>query len=746
MTTRIQQLAKLAMTVEKHSASIENPYQSPGLDEEKKKRKKEMTIDVDPGLMTSLAVGAGGLGALGTAYGIASDSQVGRIAKARKEFNPKAFGDRNLLPPNTTGLTYYNRILSPASQLNPFGKPVGDALVALRGNDTLMDLAGIDGYRLKTPKAQQGVSGAAHYRMFAAGPVPAYMHQMKAKYRDVTVPDNIGSGKYPTWMGEKLENFVATEMGEAINPYEFSTKYLPHEKQVKLMQDFHASLTPEEREYRQGVEALDETQYTKQTENYLPKAEMVADVRNTLKDVGITAGGAGAGGVAGHYLHRLFGGERGAGRHVATAAGAGLGGTAAYLGGTTKGRATATKLVNWLKKLTNKEASDMTYIQMLAKTASTADDLRIASGAVAKDAEPLTLKGLGGLLAGGVAGAGTGALAGAGGLAGATVGGLHGMFSDPGEDEEGEEKSRIWAALKGILGGGALGVAGGLAAGAGAVAGGVGGAAAGGVLGKKLFNDPSPAPAAQPLDVTTKTAKYTGLGAMIGGAGGIGLSAILSAIANKDAFYSGYIPADESYSGFREGGSTDWPGLAHSAIGGRYEGLPGHLVGGAGIGAGIGGAIGRYMDIKDEDKKEDKKSLVKSAYLGMLLGGTIGAGIGRHRPGKDGDVRRAAARGAIRGGFTGSGATIGGGIGLLGTLALMKGKSSTTKGILSALLPLLGAGAGGYGGYRVGDSIVANEDKALNRDALRQEDLRREAVESLPESSVEGLEEEQHAV
>jgi hypothetical protein len=643
MTTRIQQLAKLAMTAEKYSASIENPYQSPGLEKEKKKRKKEMTIDVDPGLMTSLAVGAGGLGALGTAYGIASDSQVGRIGQARKEFNSKAFGDRSLLPPNTTDLTYYNRILSPASQLNPLGMPVGKALVALRSNKDVMKALGTEAYHLKDHKAQQGVSGAAHYRMFAGGPVPAYMHMMKAKYPGVTVPEELGAGRYSSWMGEKLEDFVSSEMGERINPYEFSTEYLPHEKQVKLMQDFHASLTPAEQEYRQKVEDLDAGQYAKQTENYLPKAEMVADARNTLKDVGIAAGGAGAGGVAGHYLHRLFGGERGAGRHVATAAGAGLGGTAAYLGGTTRGRATATKLVNWLKKLTNKEASDMTYIQMLAKT---------AAGAVAKDTEPLTLKGLGGLLAGGVAGAGTGALAGAGGLAGATVGGLHGMFSDPGEDEEGEEKSRIWAALKGILGGGALGVAGGLAAGAGAVAGGVGGAAAGGALGKKLFNDTPPAGATE----------------------GLGAAGLLDTVTPPD------------------------PGMVAQG---------------------------------------NKESLVKSAYLGMLLGGTIGAGIGRHRPGKDGDVRRAAARGAIRGGFTGSGATIGGGLGLLGSLAMLRGKPSTTKGILSALLPLLGAGAGGYGGYRMGDSIVANEDKALEL-----ADLRRYAAESSSDSPEDSPSEE----
>jgi hypothetical protein len=88
-----------------------------------------------------------------------------------------------------------------------------------------------------------------------------------------------------------------------------------------------------------------------------------------------------------------------------------------------------------------------------------------------------------GALAGGVIGGTAGGVLGFGGAAGATVGGLYGLFSDPGEDEEGSKvhhvDRRLWRALKGALGGGALGVAG---AGAG-IAGGVLGAVEGGKLG-----------------------------------------------------------------------------------------------------------------------------------------------------------------------------------------------------------------------------------------------------------------------
>jgi hypothetical protein len=180
---------------------------------------------------------------------------------------------------------------------------------------------------------------------------------MKAKYPDVKVPEELGTGRYPAWMGEKLEDFVNLEMGERINPYEFSTEYLPHEEQVKLMQDFHASLSPAVQEYRQNIEDLSEEQYSAQTENYLPRAEMIVNMRDILKDVGITAGGAGAGGLAGNYLHRLFGGEKGTGRNIATAAGAGLGGAASFLGGTARGRGYMIQLGDLLKKLITKKAS-----------------------------------------------------------------------------------------------------------------------------------------------------------------------------------------------------------------------------------------------------------------------------------------------------------------------------------------------------------------------------------------------------
>lgn len=99
-------------------------------------------------------------------------------------------------------------------------------------------------------------------------------------------------------------------------------------------------------------------------------------------------------------------------------------------------------------------------------------------------------------------------------------------------------------------------------------------------------------------------------------------------------------------------------------------------------------------------------SLEKEAVFG-LIGGPLGAGLGMRKAKKEGrPVSHGAEEGFLRGMLTGSGAGVGGSLGLLGSSALMRGDSSTTKGVLAALLPLLGAGVGGYAGWRGGKPLV----------------------------------------
>jgi hypothetical protein len=91
-------------------------------------------------------------------------------------------------------LTHYEATMSPAAQLKPFGVPVGRALVKLRSDPAVMNALGTPDYTLKTPQEQHGVSGLAHYNMFAAGPVPAYEYLVSRtdhKARELRIPSEL---------------------------------------------------------------------------------------------------------------------------------------------------------------------------------------------------------------------------------------------------------------------------------------------------------------------------------------------------------------------------------------------------------------------------------------------------------------------------------------------------------------------------------------------------------------------------
>ncbi len=317
------------------------------------KRKKRPTT---PWL--GLGLGAGAAGAYGLSQGLASDAQADRVGQAVANYKPEAFHGKP--PPGQTGLTHYQNTLSPAAQLTPFGVPIGKALVGVRSDPDIMQAMGTKDYTLKTPAEQQGVNGMVHYNTFANGPVPAYMHQLKAKLNATPVPAEMGvpaGTQYSDWMGRKLEDFVAGPNGanQRINPFEFTTNFMPHEGQAALMERFHNSLSPAEQAFRLKSEDPGPA-YEKQVGNYLPKAKALVDTRNTLRDVGITGGGAAAGALGGHYLYNALMGDdeeesSTTGNTLASLAGAGLGGGAAYLAGTDHGRQLAGSAIQKLKQL-----------------------------------------------------------------------------------------------------------------------------------------------------------------------------------------------------------------------------------------------------------------------------------------------------------------------------------------------------------------------------------------------------------
>lgn len=218
--------------------------------EEKRRRRQKVTTP-----KVGIGLGLGAAGAYGLAQGLASDTQANRVTDAANNYNPRAF-THGELPPNQTGLTYYQNTLSPAAQLKPFGQPVGDALVQVRADPDIMEFLGTEGYGLYDAKAREGVLGKGHYQQFAKGPVPAYAHQMKAQFPHTPVPQELGvpeGSRYSDWMGRRLEDFVEKETGQRIHPFEFSTSFMPHEEQKALMERFHASLSPEEQAFRRGL-------------------------------------------------------------------------------------------------------------------------------------------------------------------------------------------------------------------------------------------------------------------------------------------------------------------------------------------------------------------------------------------------------------------------------------------------------------------------------------------------------------
>jgi len=125
-------------------------------------------------------------------------------------------------------------------------------------------------------------------------------------------------------------------------PNEIDTEYLSIPGQDKLLQEFHASLSPLEQAEKSRIETGEMSGLkSENTRNYEPIVEGAAGIRNKLKQYGITAGGAGLGGLAGHGLYRALTDddeESTTGGTLSSLAGMGLGGAGAYWSQTEQGK------------------------------------------------------------------------------------------------------------------------------------------------------------------------------------------------------------------------------------------------------------------------------------------------------------------------------------------------------------------------------------------------------------------------
>jgi hypothetical protein len=186
-------------------------------------------------------------------------------------------------------------------------------------------------------------TSAAHYEAFAKGPVPGYAHMLRGYEGGRTVDPKLTGGKRMTtaeFFGPRFDKFVAdftkanTKNNSYILPDEFNQKFMNWDNQSALLDKWKASLNPAERAEMDRIETKQMTNLG--YANYQGTVVGANKVRDTLKRLGLTLGGAGTGGLAGNLLYRWLRDDKKENwweNLLATGAGMGLGGVAGhYLG------------------------------------------------------------------------------------------------------------------------------------------------------------------------------------------------------------------------------------------------------------------------------------------------------------------------------------------------------------------------------------------------------------------------------
>jgi hypothetical protein len=317
-----------------------------------------------------------GAGALGTAYGMGSDKQFGEAVSGMQSMR-NAGGSPNAQagspPPGTTRLQHYSKSMSPAASLSPFGVPVSKLIPMARrqgwfagktplapesgkgeggffqgaanalGEDSsitqfLRKGIGQPDAHITNPAAQR--AGEAHYEAFANGPVPGYAHMLRGYEGGRTVDPSLTGGQQRTHaehFGPKFDKFIAdytrnqTENGSSMLPTELNQDYMNREDQGGLLDEWLGSLNPAE---RAEIESLETDKMTNLGhENYRGAVEGASSFRDKLKTIGMTAGGAGLGGLAGRGVYRALRDdeeESWLGDLLSSGAGMGIGGLAGH--------------------------------------------------------------------------------------------------------------------------------------------------------------------------------------------------------------------------------------------------------------------------------------------------------------------------------------------------------------------------------------------------------------------------------
>jgi hypothetical protein len=318
------------------------------------------------------ALGVAGLG-YGAAYGLASDKHVANIQQAMAKHNTP------LQPNETYGMRYADMMSVPAAT-TPFGVPYSTISQAVRKNPALLKLMGQNEEWIDKNNVAD-ISGDAHYDDFSKGPAAAYLHNsLLHTLKDSKMPDGSSlSAKLTPNFNEYWNTWLKNHPAQprtwgVVSPYEVDTEQIPHGDQSLFLRSWREQLPKDQRAALDAVDKNDPPKtriqkgwvsntevpnraadgqlaenkikkklYEHVDSAYAPLVDKAIGFRQSLKDVGATALGAGAGALAGEGVYQMTANKNKAKRSaivrlLAQLTGAGIGGAGTFALGTDTGR------------------------------------------------------------------------------------------------------------------------------------------------------------------------------------------------------------------------------------------------------------------------------------------------------------------------------------------------------------------------------------------------------------------------
>lgn len=303
------------------TAAIKKSNDIPSIDNARKKKKKGMS----PWLHAPAALlGAAGLGG---AYALGGDKRIDDMRSAITD-------SKKPYEPWETDLSRYVSLESQLANSSVLGIPSGSIMAAVRANPKLLSnflpdekpesFNWLNSNSVQNPLAR--LEAETHYSDFKKGPLAAYQHMLQPAlrfgkdYHDLMMPHFLKT--YQDALREKFKptHTVPFTKDKAMvditppnpglgwaQPIELGTETFSHPEQVAILKKYVETMTDAQKVTRRNREIA--PTLGPQGAKYTAIADGLIGARQALKTVGMTAGGAAAGGLAGHYLHNLISGS-----------------------------------------------------------------------------------------------------------------------------------------------------------------------------------------------------------------------------------------------------------------------------------------------------------------------------------------------------------------------------------------------------------------------------------------------------